>query len=213
MPELKVAVIPVTPFQQNCSLVWDGETMGGCVVDPGGDVDQILAAIAHYKVKAEAILLTHGHLDHVGGAADLAEALKITRIEGPHRADEALIAHVEAQAERFGVAGLKGVQPTRWLDEGDAVAVGALTFAVRHVPGHAPGHVVFINHENGFALVGDTLFQDSIGRTDLPGGDHALLIASIREKLLTLPDETTILPGHGAATTIGREKAMNSFLA
>jgi glyoxylase-like metal-dependent hydrolase (beta-lactamase superfamily II) len=209
---LKVAIVPVTPFQQNCSIIWDDRTMEAAVVDPGGDVPVILNALKELKVKATKIWITHGHLDHVGGAAELAAALGITEIEGPHEADRMLIANVEKQAEKFGVPGLKGVEPTRWLNEGDTVSIGAITFEVFHVPGHAPGHVVFVDRADDFALVGDTIFQGSVGRTDLPGCDHDLLISSIKSKLFTLGDEMTVLPGHGPATTIGRERLSNPFL-
>jgi len=209
---LKVAIVPVTPFQQNCSIIWDDRTMEAAVVDPGGDVPVILNALKELKVKATKIWITHGHLDHVGGAAELAATLGIAEIEGPHEADRILIANVEKQAEKFGVPGLKGVEPTRWLNEGDTVSIGAITFEVFHVPGHAPGHVVFVDRADDFALVGDTIFQGSVGRTDLPGCDHDLLISSIKSKLFTLGDEMTVLPGHGPATTIGRERLSNPFL-
>lgn len=209
---LKVAIVPVTPFQQNCSIIWDDRTMEAAVVDPGGDVPVILNALKELKVKATKIWITHGHLDHVGGAAELAATLGITEIEGPHEADRMLIANVEKQAEKFGVPGLKGVEPTRWLNEGDTVSIGAITFEVFHVPGHAPGHVVFVDRADDFALVGDTIFQGSVGRTDLPGCDNDLLISSIKSKLFTLGDEMTVLPGHGPATTIGRERLSNPFL-
>ncbi|MEI8146198.1 MAG: MBL fold metallo-hydrolase [Alphaproteobacteria bacterium] len=209
---LKVAIVPVTPFQQNCSIIWDDRTMEAAVVDPGGDVPVILNALKELKVKATKIWITHGHLDHVGGAAELAATLGITEIEGPHEADRMLIANVEKQAEKFGVPGLKGVEPTRWLNEGDTVSIGAITFEVFHVPGHAPGHVVFVDRADDFALVGDTIFQGSVGRTDLPGCDHDLLISSIKSKLFTLGNEMTVLPGHGPATTIGRERLSNPFL-
>lgn len=211
MPSLKVAVVPVTPFQQNCSIVWDEDTKTGAIVDPGGDIDQIVAALAELKVTPERILITHGHIDHAGGATDLAERFSIP-IEGPHEADKPLLANLPRQAAQFGLADVRAVTPTRFLVEGDTVSVGGLTFDVLHVPGHAPGHVVFVHPPSEFALVGDTVFQGSVGRTDLPGGDHDLLISSIKAKLFPLGDDMTVLPGHGPATTIGRERTTNPFL-
>lgn len=211
LPPIQVAIIPVTNFQQNCSLIWNPATSHGVVVDPGGDVVIILETIAAYKVKVERILITHGHLDHVGGAADLAAALGV-QVEGPHEADRPLIARVEQQAVQFGVAGLKSVTPDRWLVEGDTVEIADRSFAVLHCPGHAPGHVVFFDADLRFAISGDVLFAGSVGRTDLPGGDHATLIASIRDKLLPLGDDVTFLPGHGPASTFGEERLTNPFL-
>lgn len=211
MARLKVMIVPVTPFEQNCSIVWDTDTMKGAVVDPGGDLPRIQGALADLKVVPEKILITHGHIDHAGGAADLAEALGVP-VEGPHEADAPLLANLPSQATRFGLADVKAVTPDRWLKEGDTVTVGGLTFNVLHVPGHAPGHVVFVHHPSEFALVGDTVFQGSVGRTDLPGGDHDLLIRGIKEKILPLGDDFTVLPGHGPATTLERERLSNPFL-
>lgn len=211
MARLKVMIVPVTPFEQNCSIVWDTDTMKGAVVDPGGDLPRIQGALAELKVVPEKILITHGHIDHAGGATDLAAALGVP-IEGPHEADAPLLANLPGQAARFGLASVKAVTPDRWLSEGDTVTVGGLTFDVLHVPGHAPGHVIFIHHPSEFALVGDTVFQGSVGRTDLPGGDHDLLIRGIKEKILPLGDAFTVLPGHGPATTLERERLSNPFL-
>ncbi|NBN63300.1 MBL fold metallo-hydrolase [Microvirga tunisiensis] len=211
LPPIQVAIIPVTGFQQNCSLIWNPATMAGAVVDPGGDVEIILETIKAYKVSVERILLTHGHLDHVGGAADLAAALGVP-VEGPHEADRPLIARVEEQAIKFGVSGLKSVEPDRWLSEGETVRIADRDFSVLHCPGHAPGHVVFYNPDLKFAVSGDVLFAGSVGRTDLPGGDHATLIHSIRTKLLPLGDDVTFLPGHGEASTLGHERLTNPFL-
>jgi hydroxyacylglutathione hydrolase len=211
MPAIRVTVVPVTPFAQNCSIVACTVTGRAAVVDPGGDVARIRAAIAELGVTAEKILLTHGHIDHAGGAAELAEALSLP-IEGPSRADGFLLAGLASQGANFGMTDARPVTPDRWLDEGDVASVGELAFAVRHCPGHTPGHVVFINAAERFALVGDTLFAGSIGRTDFAYGDHAQLVAAIKAKLLVLDDDVTILPGHGPASTIGAERARNPFV-
>jgi glyoxylase-like metal-dependent hydrolase (beta-lactamase superfamily II) len=211
MAKLKVLIIPVTPFQQNCSLVYDEEAKAGAVVDPGGDVAQILKAVEQSGVKIEKILLTHGHIDHAGGAADLRDALGV-KIEGPNRQDLFLLERLPESGAQFGIAGLRSVVPDRWLLEGDEVTVGGLVFDIFETPGHTPGSVVFYNSENRFALMGDVLFQGSIGRTDLPRGDHATLIKSIREKLFPLGDDVVFLPGHGPAGNIGEERRTNPFL-
>jgi len=211
MQALKVTIVPVTPFEQNCSIVACTATNRAAIVDPGGDVARIRDAIGQLKVTPEKILLTHGHLDHAGGAAELAEALSIP-IEGPDERDGFLMSNLVSQAARFGLTDVRNVTPTRWLVEGETVSVGDLTFSVLHVPGHTPGHLVFVNLPSRLALVGDTLFQGSIGRTDFPYGNHDELIGGIKGKLLPLGDDVTILPGHGAASTIGRERASNGFL-
>ena len=211
MQPLKVTVVPVTPFQQNCSIVACTATNRAAIVDPGGDVAQIRSAIDQLKVTPEKILLTHGHLDHAGGAAELAEALALP-IEGPDERDEFLLSNLEGQGARFGLNDLRNVTPTRWLIEGETVSIGDLTFNVLHVPGHTPGHIVFASVPMRFALVGDTLFQGSVGRTDFEYGNPALLIDSIKTKLLPLGDDVTILPGHGPASTIGAERRSNGFL-
>ncbi len=212
MTQAKAVIIPVTPFQQNCTLLWLESTKRGVVIDPGGDVPDIERAIADAGVTVEKIWLTHGHVDHVGGAAELKEKLGVP-IEGPHRDDLSLMQNVVGTARMFGIeSGVANVTPDRFLGEGDTVEIGELVFEVRHCPGHSPGSVAFINQAQKLAIAGDVLFAGSIGRTDLPGGDHARLLKSIRDKLMPLPDDVTVLCGHGPFTTIGRERATNPFL-
>ncbi|MBR0663567.1 MBL fold metallo-hydrolase [Roseomonas hellenica] len=207
---LAAAIIPVTPFQQNCALVWDEESKRGAVIDPGGDVDRIQAAIAELGLTIETILLTHGHIDHAGGAAALAEALAVP-IVGPSREDAFLLDDLPAQGARFGFEGVRAVTPDRWLTEGETVGIGGHDFGVLHCPGHTPGHVVFTNAAAGFAIVGDVLFQGSVGRTDFPYGDGAALIAGIRGKLFPLGDEIAFICGHGPGSTFGAERRGNPF--
>lgn len=204
-------IIPVTPFQQNCSLVWNEDTRTGAVVDPGGEVDTIVKAIAQSQVTVEKILLTHGHIDHAGGAAELRDRLKV-EIEGPHTEDAFLLDALPQSGAQYGYEA-RAVTPDRWLKEGDQVTVGALAFSVLQCPGHTPGSVVLFNQANRFCFMGDVLFQGSVGRTDFPYGDHATLIAAIRDKLLPLGDDVAFLPGHGPASTIGEERRSNPFLA
>lgn len=208
---MKAVIIPVTAFQQNCSVLWCEETMKAAVVDPGGDIELIEAAIGEQEVSVEKILITHGHLDHAGGAADLAEKLGVP-IEGPHREDLFLIEKMTEQGAMFGVPGGKPFTPDRWLDQGDTVTVGNLSFEVRFCPGHTPGHIIYFEAESQIAFVGDVIFQGSIGRTDLPGGDHDTLIASIREQVFPLGDGVTFVPGHGPASTIGHERQTNPYV-
>ncbi|MDV2964350.1 MBL fold metallo-hydrolase [Nitratireductor aquimarinus] len=212
MGNLRAGVIPVTPFQQNCTILFDEETKAGVVVDPGGEVDRIRAAIEENGIAIEAIWLTHGHIDHAGGAMDLKEALGVPLI-GPHEDDRDLLSNLENQARMFGLdQSVRNVTPDRYLTEGETVSFGDHVFEVFHCPGHAPGHVVFFNRDARFAHVGDVLFNGSIGRTDLPGGDHDALIRSIKDKLLPLGDDIGFLCGHGPGGRFGDERRSNPFL-
>ena len=209
-PGFKAAIVVVTPFQQNSTLLWDTESMVGAVVDPGGDLDRIEQAIGEVGVKVEKILLTHGHIDHAGGADDLRKSLGVP-VEGPHPADRFLLDHLAKQGEAYGFPA-KPVTPDRWLDEGETVTVGGHTFDVLHCPGHSPGSVVLVNHAQRFILMGDVLFQGSIGRTDFPYGDHEALIGAIKTKLFPLGDDYAFIPGHGPVSSIGAERRSNPFL-
>ncbi len=211
-PALGVAVIPVTPFQQNCSLVWDRGCARGAVIDPGGDLDAIQALAAREGVVIEKILLTHAHIDHAGATAELRRRLSVP-VEGPHEGDRYWIEAMPEQARQFGFAHGEAFEPDRWLVDGDLVTVGGLELAVRHCPGHTPGHVVYFHEPSRFAVVGDVLFAGSIGRTDFPGGDHAALIRSIRERLFVLGDDVRFLPGHGAVSTFGAERQSNPYVS
>ncbi len=208
---LKIAVLPVTPFQQNCALLWDDATMEGAVVDPGGDVARIQEALGETGIKLTGIYLTHGHVDHAGGATLLAKATGAPII-GPHLGDKFLLDALAAQATGYGLEG-QNVTPDSWLEEGQLITLGGVEFAVRHCPGHTPGHVVFLDLKNNFGILGDVLFQGSIGRTDLGGyGSHEQLLTSIHEKLLPLPDAFTFICGHGPGSSIGHERKTNPFL-
>lgn len=212
MGQLNAGIIPVTAFQQNCTILFDSETLEGVVVDPGGDVDMIVEAIEQNRINVVAIWITHGHLDHAGGAMDLKDRLGVSII-GPHVGDQPLLANMVAQAVRFGVAdSVRNAVSDQWLDDGDTVSFGEHVFEVIHCPGHAPGHVVYFNRQARFAHVGDVLFNGSVGRTDLPGGDHAALIASIKEKLLPLGDDVGFICGHGPGSRFGDERRNNPFL-
>ena len=209
-PPLRAAIIPVTPLQQNCTLLWCTKTMRGAFVDPGGDLYKLKAAAAQAGVTIEKILLTHGHIDHAGSAGVLAAELEVP-IEGPHRADIYWIERLAEDGARYGITG-KPFEPTRWLDDGDSVTVGELTFDVRHCPGHTPGHVVFHHPESKLALVGDVLFQGSVGRWDFPHGNQQDLIRSITTRLWPMGDDTAFVPGHGQMSTFGHERATNPLV-
>jgi hydroxyacylglutathione hydrolase len=210
-PKARATIIPVTAFEQNCTLIWCEATQRAVVIDPGGDLDRIEEAIAKSAATVERIWLTHGHLDHAGGAKELAEKFGVP-IEGPHIADKHLLDTLENSGKRFGITGQRNVTPDRWLSEGDRVKVGELEFEVFHCPGHSPGSVVFFSNELQFAHVGDVLFQGSVGRTDMPEGSHEQLIRSIVEKLLPLGDDVAFICGHGPGSTIGQERLTNPFL-
>jgi glyoxylase-like metal-dependent hydrolase (beta-lactamase superfamily II) len=208
---MRFAIVPVTAFQQNCSIAVCEATQRAAVVDPGGDLVRIEAAVAKLGVQVGKILLTHGHLDHCGGAAALAQRVGVP-IEGPPREDRFWIEQLVAQAQRFGFDPVEAFEPDRWLEDGDRVSVGASELEVLHCPGHTPGHIVFFSRPDRVALVGDVLFQGSIGRTDFPRGDHATLIRSIRTQLWPLGDDVSFVPGHGPASTFGDERRTNPFV-
>lgn len=210
MPKARAAIIPVTLFQQNCTLLWCEATRRAAVIDPGGELDRIQEVIDETGVTVERILLTHGHIDHAAGAAELKERLGVP-VEGPHAEDLFLLERLPEAGQMYGIPA-RAVTPDRWLEEGDQVQVGELTFDVLHCPGHSPGSVVFSNPDQRFAIVGDVLFQGSVGRTDLPRSDPQALIRSIKEKLLPLGDDVAFICGHGPASTIGQERATNPFL-
>lgn len=211
-PRLHAEINPVTPFQQNCSLIWCPETMRGALVDAGGEAEQLLAAAERRGVTLEKLLVTHGHLDHAGAVKDIAEKLNLP-IEGPHRDDAFWIEGMPQAAKQYGFPPSRSFTPDRWLENGDTVTLGNLTLDVYHCPGHTPGHVVFVHAPSRVALVGDVLFQGSIGRTDFPRGNHEDLIRSIRERLFPLGDDITFVPGHGPLSTFGQERASNPYVS
>ncbi len=208
---MKVIIIPVTAFEQNCSLLICEQSHQAAVVDPGGDIEHILAAIEEAAAKPEKILVTHGHVDHIGAVAELAKRLNLP-IEGPHLDDKFWIEQLPEQALQFGFGQADSFAPERWLNDGDTVKVGNEELEVIHTPGHTPGHVVFYHRNNRLAVVGDVLFQGSIGRTDFPRGNHQDLLHSIREKLFPLGDDVEFLPGHGPTSTFGDERNHNPFV-
>ena len=210
-PPLSAVIVPVTPLQQNCTILWCTKTMKAMIVDPGGDVAKILEAIRETGATPDKIVLTHGHIDHAGGAAELKEKLGID-IVGPHKDDLFLLETLAETGEQYGISGARNCTSDHWLEDGDTLNIGEVSFDVRHCPGHSPGSVVYINKEVKLAIVGDVLFAGSIGRSDLPRGNHDDLIKSIREKLLTLDDDVTFICGHGPTSTIGQERASNPFL-
>ena len=208
---LQVEIIPVTPFQQNCSLVWCDVIKAAVFVDPGGEQERLLAALAKHGLNLTEIWLTHGHLDHVGAAANIAEQQQVPII-GPHKDDDFWLQQMATQAQMFGFSAIQTFTPTRWLQQGDALRVGKEILQVLHCPGHTPGHVVFYHQSQGLLFVGDVLFHHSIGRTDFPRGNHEALIASIKQQLLVLDDAVEFIPGHGPMSTIGEERRNNPFL-
>ena len=209
---MRAVVIPVTPFAQNCSLVWCPRTMEGAVIDPGGDLEKVLAETRKHGVKLTQILLTHAHIDHAGGTARLARDLNL-RIVGPHPGDQFWIDGIAEQGRMFGFGQCESFVPDQWLDQGDKVRVGDVEFDVQHCPGHTPGHVTFHCAADKIAFVGDVLFAGSIGRTDFPQGDHATLIASITQRLWPMGNDTVFIPGHGPESTFGRERKQNPYVA
>jgi glyoxylase-like metal-dependent hydrolase (beta-lactamase superfamily II) len=207
---MEFTILPVTPYQQNCSLVWD-EAGRAALIDPGGEAERLLGEVAARELTLEKILLTHGHLDHVGAAVELRDALGIP-IVGPQREEQFWLDILPQQAELFGFPPMEAFMPDQWLDDGDRVEVGSIRFDVLHCPGHTPGHVVFFQPQARLAFVGDVLFKGSIGRTDFPRGDHAALLAAIRDKLFPLGDDVRFVPGHGAMSTFGHERRENPFV-
>ena len=213
MGQLTGIIVTVTPFEQNCTILYDAGTLEGVVVDPGGEVERIVAAIEEKAIKIKAIWITHGHLDHAGGAMKL-KALLGVDIIGPHKADEPILRNITARSIAFGVPGMmENCTPDRYLEDGETVSFGDHVFEVYHTPGHAPGHVIFFNRAARFAHLGDVLFNGSVGRTDLPMGDHQTLVNSIRDKVLPLGDDVGFICGHGPGSRIGEERRSNPYLA
>jgi glyoxylase-like metal-dependent hydrolase (beta-lactamase superfamily II) len=210
-PALNAAILPVTPYQQNCSLVWCTASKRGAVVDPGGEIARIRRMADSQGVTIEKIVLTHGHLDHASGASRLARELGVT-IEGPHRDDLFLLEKLGENTRRPGFAEAENCLPDRWLENEDIVTIGKAELGVRHCPGHTPGHIVLFHQEAGIAFVGDVLFRGSIGRTDFPRGNHQQLIDSITERLWPLGDNMNFVPGHGQMSTFGWERKTNPFV-
>jgi hydroxyacylglutathione hydrolase len=209
-PPMRVAILPVTPLEQNCSLIWCTKTKKAALVDPGGDLDKLKAAVEKAGVTLEKVLVTHGHLDHCGLAGELAKEIGIP-LEGPQEEDRFWIAHLDEDGPRWGMEA-HSFEPDRWLENGDTVTVGDLELDVYHCPGHTPGHVVFHHAPSKFAIVGDVLFKGSVGRTDFPRGDFATLAESITSRLWPLGNDTTFVPGHGPISTFGDERRTNPFV-
>ena len=208
---LQAVIVPVTPLSQNCSIIWCTETKKGAVVDPGGDVERLLQVIGQQGIVIEKILVTHGHFDHAGGVAKLAERLGVP-IEGPGQDDSFLIEKIAETGDSYGIPGCRPFTPDRWLQDNDTVSLGNQRLEVRHCPGHTPGHVVFFHAAGKVAFVGDVLFAGSIGRTDFPRGDHQTLIDSIITKLWPMGNDVTFVPGHGPTSTFGRERQSNPYV-
>jgi glyoxylase-like metal-dependent hydrolase (beta-lactamase superfamily II) len=208
---MRYLILPVTPFQQNCTILWCEKSMSAAIVDPGGDIPMIMSELNHLGLAPQRILLTHGHIDHAAGAADIAEQLHIP-IDGPHTGDAFWLDNMAQQAAMFGFSEGRSCQPDRWLQEGDEISFGEERLQVLHCPGHTPGHLAFFHASERLALVGDVLFKGSIGRTDLPQGNHETLIRSIREKLFPLGDDVQFIPGHGPMSTFGEERRTNPFV-
>ncbi|MEQ1752654.1 MAG: MBL fold metallo-hydrolase [Micropepsaceae bacterium] len=211
-PQLQVRIVPVTPLQQNCSLIWDTATKHAAFVDPGGDIDKLFGALGHFGLTLKHIWLTHGHLDHAGAAAELRDRTGV-KVEGPHRDDQFWLDQIEDSSRRYGMTGGRNVTPDRYLNDGDVLELEGVRFDVAHTPGHTPGHVVIYNTSARVAFVGDVLFAGSIGRTDFPRGNHQQLIDSITRKLWPLGDDITFVPGHGPTSTFGQERRSNPFVA
>ncbi|MDC3107164.1 MBL fold metallo-hydrolase [SAR86 cluster bacterium] len=212
MAILKAAIITVTPFQQNCSVIWKEDTKIAAVTDPGGDLELIEKFIEDQNLTLSKIFITHGHLDHAAEAKALANKFNVV-IEGPQIEDEFLTSTLETQGKAYGMPNAQNFVPDRWLNEGDQIELDGEKLDVYHCPGHTPGHVIFHHIESKLAIVGDVLFQGSVGRTDLPGGNMEALISAIREKLLPLGDDITFIPGHGPISTLGQERLTNPFVA
>ncbi len=209
---MKFAILPVTPYQQNCSLILCEKTNKAAFVDPGGDIELLKEAQQELGVEIEKVLITHGHVDHAGAAAAVADFFSVA-IEGPHREDKFLLDELAKQGPRLGIKEARAFEPERWLEHGDEVTVGNEVLSVIHCPGHTPGHVVFFHKELALAFVGDVLFQGSIGRTDFPRGNHQDLVDSICQRLWPLGDDVRFVPGHGPMSTFGFERQHNPFVA
>jgi len=211
-PPIRIAIIPVTPLQQNCTMIWRTSDKLGAIIDPGGDVDHIMKIIADNEVTIEKIVLTHGHIDHAAGADELRERLDV-QIEGPHRDDRFLLDTLTDDADKYGIEDVRNVAPDLWFDDGQTCTMAGYNFDVFHCPGHSPGSLVYVNRALSIALVGDVIFRGSIGRTDFPYGDHDALINAIKTKLLPLGDDIAFICGHGPTSTFGHERQTNPFLA